>query len=277
MAKDLVVVESPAKARTVGRFLGDDYTTLASIGHVRDLENKKKRGTDGVQGVSIDEKGFHPTYAVLPEKQKVISELRKASRAAQTVYLATDPDREGEAISWHLLNAAKIAPSKVKRVVFHEITKEAIDEAFNHPRELDYNLIDAYQARRILDRLVGYRLSPVLWNKVRRGLSAGRVQSVALRLIVDREREIQAFVPEEYWTIDANLAKRADAANKAPITFKAALRSLKGEKRIKIPDAEHANAITADLDGAEYAVDSVRKRETRRRPICAHRTATCPV
>ena len=274
MAKDLVVVESPAKARTVGRFLGDDFTTLASIGHVRDLENKKKRGSDGVQGVSIDEKGFHPTYAVLPEKQKVISELRKASRAAQTVYLATDPDREGEAISWHLLNAAKIAPSKVKRVVFHEITKEAIDEAFNHPRELDYNLIDAYQARRILDRLVGYRLSPVLWSKVRRGLSAGRVQSVALRLIVDREREIQAFVPEEYWTIDANLAKRADSANKNPITFKAALRSLKGEKRIQIPDAERSTAITADLEGAEYAVDSVRKRETRRRPAPPFITST---
>ncbi|MCI0823048.1 MAG: DNA topoisomerase I, partial [Chloroflexi bacterium] len=196
MAKDLVIVESPAKARTVGRFLGDKYEALASMGHVRDLPK-------GKMGVEIDEKGFHATYTVLPDKKKIVSELRKASKAAGTVYLATDPDREGEAISWHLINAIKIDPKKVKRVVFHEITKEAIKEAFDNPRELDQNLVDAQQARRILDRLVGYRLSPVLWGKVRRGLSAGRVQSVALRLVVDREREIGAFQPVEYWTIDA--------------------------------------------------------------------------
>lgn len=274
MAKDLVVVESPAKARTVGRFLGSDYTTLASIGHVRDLENKKKRGADGVQGVNIDEKGFHPTYAVLPDKKKVISELRKASEDADTVYLATDPDREGEAISWHLLTAARIPHSKVKRVVFHEITKEAISEAFSQPRGLDYNLINAYQARRILDRLVGYRLSPVLWNKVRRGLSAGRVQSVALRLIVDREREIEAFVPVEYWTIDAALAKSAQNEGNR-IRFKAAFHSLKGEKKkLEIPNEESARRLVADLDGAEYRVASVRKRETRRRPAAPFITST---
>lgn len=274
MAKDLVVVESPAKARTVGRFLGSDYTTLASIGHVRDLENKKKRGAAGVQGVNIDEKGFHPTYTVLPDKKKVISELRKASQDADTVYLATDPDREGEAISWHLLTAARIPQSKVKRVVFHEITKEAISEAFSQPRGLDYNLINAYQARRILDRLVGYRLSPVLWSKVRRGLSAGRVQSVALRLIVDREREIEAFVPVEYWTIDAALAKSAQVDGKR-IRFKAAFHSLKGEKKkLEIPDEASARRLVADLDGAAYRVASVRKRETRRRPAAPFITST---
>lgn len=274
MAKDLVVVESPAKARTVGRFLGSDYTTLASIGHVRDLENKKKRGAAGVQGVNIDEKGFHPTYTVLPDKKKVVSELRKASQDADTVYLATDPDREGEAISWHLLTAARIPQSKVKRVVFHEITKEAISEAFSQPRGLDYNLINAYQARRILDRLVGYRLSPVLWSKVRRGLSAGRVQSVALRLIVDREREIEAFVPVEYWTIDAALAKSAQNDGKR-IRFKAAFHSLKGEKKkLEIPDEASARRLVADLDGADYRVASVRKRETRRRPAAPFITST---
>lgn len=274
MTKDLVVVESPAKARTVGRFLGSDYTTLASIGHVRDLENKKKRGAAGVQGVNIDEKGFHPTYTVLPDKKKVISELRKASQDADTVYLATDPDREGEAISWHLLTAARIPQSKVKRVVFHEITKEAISEAFSQPRGLDYNLINAYQARRILDRLVGYRLSPVLWSKVRRGLSAGRVQSVALRLIVDREREIEAFVPVEYWTIDAALAKSAQVDGKR-IRFKAAFHSLKGEKKkLEIPDEASARRLVADLDGADYRVASVRKRETRRRPAAPFITST---
>lgn len=274
MTKDLVVVESPAKARTVGRFLGSDYTTLASIGHVRDLENKKKRGAAGVQGVNIDEKGFHPTYTVLPDKKKVISELRKASQDADTVYLATDPDREGEAISWHLLTAARIPQSKVKRVVFHEITKEAISEAFSQPRGLDYNLINAYQARRILDRLVGYRLSPVLWSKVRRGLSAGRVQSVALRLIVDREREIEAFVPVEYWTIDAALAKSAQVDGKR-IRFKAAFHSLKSEKKkLEIPDEASASRLVADLDGADYRVASVRKRETRRRPAAPFITST---
>ena len=273
MAKDLVVVESPAKARTVGRFLGSKYQTLASMGHVRDLSDKKKRGAGGVNGVEIDDDGFHPDYVVMSDKKKIVTQLRKASREADVVYLATDPDREGEAISWHLLEAAKIAKSKVKRVVFHEITKEAINEAFDHPRELDYNLIDAQQARRILDRLVGYRLSPVLWGKVKRGLSAGRVQSVALRLVVDREREIDAFVPVEYWSIETSLAKKLQTDDKR-IHFKAALHSLKGEKRIEISNGDRAHEIVSDLEGAEYIVRSVRKRETRRRPAAPFITST---
>ena len=273
MAKDLVVVESPAKARTVGRFLGSKYQTLASMGHVRDLSDKKEKGKSGVNGVEIDDEGFHPTYTVMPDKKKIITQLRKASREADVVYLATDPDREGEAISWHLLEAAKIAKSKVKRVVFHEITKEAINEAFEHPRELDYNLIDAQQARRILDRLVGYRLSPVLWGKVKRGLSAGRVQSVALRLVVDREREIGAFVPVEYWSIESMLAKKFQNDGKR-IDFNAALHSLKGKKRIAISDGGRANEIVTDLEGAEYGVATVRKRETRRRPAAPFITST---
>ncbi len=266
MAKDLVIVESPAKARTVGRFLGNKYVAKASMGHVRDLPR-------GKMGVTIDEAGFHPTYATMGDKKKVVSELAKASKEADYVYLATDPDREGEAISWHLIHAAKIDESKVRRVVFHEITKDAIQEAFDNPRTLDVNLVDAQQARRILDRLVGYRLSPVLWGKVRRGLSAGRVQSVALRLVVDREREITAFVPKEYWTIDATLAKSTESGRAA--TFDARLHSIKGKKgKLEILDDDAARKITADLEGTAYEVSSVRKRETRRRPAAPFITST---
>ena len=258
MAKDLVIVESPAKARTVGRFLGKQYDALASMGHVRDLPR-------GDMGVEVDDEGFHPTYSVLTDKKKVVSELSKASKKAGTVYLATDPDREGEAISWHLMEAAKIDKSKVRRVVFHEITQNAIKEAFDNPRELDLDLIDAQQARRILDRLVGYRLSPVLWGKVRRGLSAGRVQSVALRLVVDRETEHLSFVPKEYWSIDATLAKRKNEGKQ--VEFKAAIHSIKGQKgQLNIDDEARAREITTDLDGTDYTVHSVRKKETRRRP-----------
>lgn len=265
MAKNLVIVESPAKARTVGRFLGNSYVTAASMGHVRDLPR-------GKMGVEIDEKGFHPTYATLPDKKKIVSELAKASKEAEIVYLATDPDREGEAISWHLIKAAKIPESKTRRVVFHEITKEAITDAFDHPRELDLNLIDAQQSRRILDRLVGYRLSPVLWGKVRRGLSAGRVQSVALRMLVDREKEILAFIPVEYWTIDGQFNKQLDPGSK--IKFKASLFSIKGEKKIEIANGDHAHQITSDLESASYSVGSVRKRETRSRPAAPFITST---
>ncbi len=267
MAKDLVIVESPAKARTVQRFLGNKYVAKASMGHVRDLPKTK-------MGIEIEDDSFTPTYRVMNDKRKVVTDLTKRAKSAGTVYLATDPDREGEAISWHLVEAAKIPLDKTKRVVFHEITREAIHEAFDHPRELDYNLIDAQQARRLLDRLVGYRLSPVLWGKVKRGLSAGRVQSVALRLVVDREREIGAFTPVEYWTIGARLAKRLQKDEKR-IEFKAALHSLKGRrKKIEIPDGEEAARLTSDLDGAEYAVDAVRKRETRSRPSPPFITST---
>ena len=269
MAKDLVIVESPAKARTVGRFLGDRYEALASMGHVRDLPR-------GEMGVEVDEKGFHPSYAVLSDKKKIVAELAKASKAASTVYLATDPDREGEAISWHLIKAARIDPKKTRRVVFHEITRSAIQEAFDNPRELDTDLVEAQQARRILDRLVGYRLSPVLWRKVRRGLSAGRVQSVALRLVVDRERAIQAFEPKEYWSIDATLTKAGtNGSADGQVTFKAGLHSVKGDKgEIEIPNQARAEELTADLDGAAYTVDSVRQRERHSRPNAPFITST---
>lgn len=257
MAKDLVIVESPAKARTVGRFLGGKYTAMASMGHVRDLPKREV-------GVAV-ENGFKPKYSVLPDKRKVVAEVKKASAAADTVYLATDPDREGEAIAWHLIEAAKIAKSKVKRVVFHEITAPAVRDAFDHPRTIDERLIDAQQARRVLDRLVGYDLSPVLWKKVRRGLSAGRVQSVALRLIVDREQEIQAFVSEEYWTIEALLSKADDGAE--PVSFKADLRAIKGKRgKVAIPNGEEAARLTSDLEPAGFTVAKVATRERKGRP-----------
>ncbi|HEX2173935.1 MAG TPA: toprim domain-containing protein, partial [Dehalococcoidia bacterium] len=181
-ARDLVIVESPAKAKTVSKFLGNGYNVKASVGHVRDLPQSQL-------GVDI-EKDFAPTYLVPPDKRSVVRDLREAAATAGSIYLATDPDREGEAISWHVMQAAKIDAARVRRVVFHEITQEAIRDAFAHPRSIDMELVNAQQARRILDRLVGYKLSPVLWQKVRKGLSAGRVQSVAVRLIVEREREI---------------------------------------------------------------------------------------
>jgi DNA topoisomerase-1 len=196
----LVIVESPAKARTVGRFLGRDYTVKASVGHVRDLYKSK---------LSVDvDHDFEPIYYVPRDKKKLVRELKDAVDSAEEVYLATDPDREGEAIAWHVKEATGLEDDRTKRVVFHEITKSAVADAFAHARDVDMQLVDAQQARRILDRLVGYKISPLLWRNVRRGLSAGRVQSVALRLVVDREREIQAFVPEEYWSIVADLAKR---------------------------------------------------------------------
>ena len=266
MAKDLVIVESPAKARTVQRFLGNNYVAKASMGHVRDLPKKD-------MGVEIDDRSFEPTYRVVNGKGKIISELSKEVRQADTVYLATDPDREGEAISWHLMEAAKIPSNKAKRVVFHEITRDAIAEAFDNPRELDRSLIDAQQARRVLDRIVGYKLSPLLWSKVRRGLSAGRVQSVALRLIVDREAEIDVFVPVEYWTIDAMLSKRPRQGSKS--TFKARLHSVKGTKgRVEISDQATSDEIVLDIRGADYTVTNVRVRETRSRPAPPFITST---
>ncbi len=266
MAKKLVIVESPAKARTIGRVLGRGYEALASMGHVRDIPKRK-------MGVDVENGTFEPTYQVMPDKRKVVSELARASRAADLVYLATDPDREGEAISWHLMQAAKIDSQKVRRVVFHEITDGAVREAFDSPRDLDRNLVDAQQARRVIDRLVGYELSPVLWKKVRRGLSAGRVQSVALRLIVDREREIQAFVPREYWSIEASLAKRPQ--NGKQTAFKAELKNLKGKKgAIEIGGREQAEAIAQDLDGAMYQVGKVTRRERRSRPAAPFITST---
>ncbi|MBI2856149.1 MAG: type I DNA topoisomerase [Chloroflexi bacterium] len=261
MAKNLVIVESPAKARTVGRFLGKDYAVVASLGHVRDLPSRDL-------GVDV-EHDFRPSYEVLKDKQKVVKEIRQGSRDASVIYLATDPDREGEAIAWHLVHSAGLGGKTLRRVVFHEITEEAIKEAFDNPRDIDLNLVNAQQARRILDRLVGYNLSPVLWKKVvhhyarTKSLSAGRVQSVALRMVVDREREIEGFVPREFWTIEAQLEKAQDNGT----AFKALLHSLRGQKgKLDIRSQGDAEKATRDLKDASYTVAKVSKRQVHQRP-----------
>ena len=263
MAKDLVIVESPAKARTVGRFLGKNYDVKASMGHVRDLPKKKL-------GVEIDDDGFVPTYTVSADKRKIVSELKKAAASAGVVYLATDPDREGEAISWHLIEAAKIDIEKTRRVVFHEITKPAIEEAFANTRDIDVDLVDAQQARRILDRLVGYTLSPVLWSKVKKGTSAGRVQSVALRMVVDRQHQIEAFQPVEYWTIDALLGIKPKEN-----LLKASLVSIEGsKKKSEISNENDAALILKDLKGSGFVVQSYITKESKRRPSAPFITST---
>ena len=197
MSFNLVIVESPFKAKTIGKYLGPDYMVKASMGHLRDLPKS-------TMGVDIDG-NFEPEYIPLPNKSDLIDELKKAAKKADTVYLATDPDREGEAIAWHLKELLELSDEKAKRAPFNEITKKVVEEAIANPRAIDNCLVDAQQARRVLDRIVGYQLSPLLWKKVRRGLSAGRVQSVVTRLIVDRENEIRAFIPKEYWSLDVKL------------------------------------------------------------------------
>ena len=206
MAKSLVIVESPAKAKTINKYLGRDYTVLASMGHVRDLPKSKL-------GVDVDE-GFAPVYEPIATRKKVIAELKSAAKDATDIYIATDPDREGEAIGWHLAEELGTKKKKIHRLMFNEITKKAVQEAMKHPGAIDMKMVDAQQARRVLDRLVGYKISPMLWDKVRRGLSAGRVQSVALKLICDREQEIAKFVPEEYWHLFASLAGRCLPSSK---------------------------------------------------------------
>jgi DNA topoisomerase I len=251
MAKALVIVESPAKAKTINKYLGRDYKVIASMGHVRDLPKSKL-------GVAL-EGSFEPEYVVIPARQKIVKELKEAAEDVLEIFVATDPDREGEAIGWHLaeeLGGAK-NKKKIHRLMFNEITKKAILEAIKHPGKIDKRMVDAQQARRVLDRLVGYKISPILWDKVRRGLSAGRVQSVALKLICDREREIEAFVPEEYWHLTARLAASA------PPEFDARLMR-KGEAAIKIRTATEANAVLADLAGAPFVVDSVATKERRK-------------
>ena len=268
VGKSLVIVESPAKARTVGQILGSKYVVTASQGHVRDLP-KSKIGVD----VEMD---FEPSYVIMKDKRSLLTQIKKAGNEAKEVFLATDPDREGEAISWHLQNAAewKDLATTPKRVVFHEITKEAVEEAFRNPREIDMQLVNAQQARRILDRLVGYQISPLLWRRVQRGTSAGRVQSVSLRMIVDREREIEAFVAVESWTID-NLLRKAGEDSIDKNQFPALLHSVKGEKgRISIPKEENARAYEAELANANYKVAEVRKRDVRQRPSAPFTTST---
>lgn len=256
----LVIVESPAKARTVGRHLGNGYAVKASIGHIRDLLRSQ---------ISVDvENDFQPKYRVPNEKREVVKDLKKAVARAEEVFLATDPDREGEAIAWHLLEAAEIEPERARRVVFHEITKEAIEEAFHEPREIDSDLVDAQQARRILDRLVGYNISPLLWSKVRSRLSAGRVQSVALRLIVDREREIEEFEAREYWTIDGEFLN-----SEKPPQFLARLQKVDGQSP-EIPNETAAQGLAADLESASYRVASVKPGSRVRRPGAPFTTST---
>jgi DNA topoisomerase-1 len=263
-AGKLVIVESPTKAKTVGRFLGKGYTVKASVGHVRDL----LRSTLSVD-VAND---FTPKYRVPNEKKEVVKELTSLANRAEQIYLATDPDREGEAIAWHLMEAAGIDRARAQRVVFHEITPDAIDEAFAQPRDIDMQLVDAQQARRILDRLVGYELSPLLWRKIRGRLSAGRVQSVALRLIVEREREIDAFVPVEYWSIHAELAKHAKHHPKRS-TFLAKLIRINGQE-VDLKNEVDTQAIVAELERATYQVANVKTGERRRKPSAPFTTST---
>lgn len=256
----LVIVESPAKARTVGRFLGKGYTVKASVGHIRDLLRSE---------LSVDvENNFQPKYRVPNEKRAVVKELKELVRKAEEVYLATDPDREGEAIAWHLLEAAEIPPEISRRVVFHEITQPAIEEAFSHPRGINMNLVNAQQGRRILDRLVGYNLSPLLWEKVRSRLSAGRVQSVALRLIVEREREIEAFVPEEYWTIAAEFKPEGGRQ-----TYIAKLVKVNEEEPL-LPDQATVQGLLEDMEPAEYRIVRIKRGERKRKPAAPFITST---
>jgi DNA topoisomerase-1 len=263
----LIIVESPTKAKTISRFLGGDFIVKSSFGHIRDLPKK------GI-GIDIDH-NFKPEYIIPTKAKKTVSELKKDTEKADGIILATDPDREGEAIAWHLAHALgldkKTNTKNVERVVFHEITKSAIEKAIDHPREIDQNLVDAQQARRIIERLVGYKLSPFLWKKIRSGLSAGRVQSVAVRLVVEREREIQKFIPQEYWSVEASLSKKDEDK-----TFKARLVKIGDESidRLGIKNSAEAEKITSELAGAEYKVIEVNKKEVRRMPAAPFTTST---
>lgn len=261
MPKALVIVESPTKAKTISRFLGKDYAVESSYGHVRDLPKSK-------MGVDVD-KDFAPTYVVDKEDEAHVAKLQQLAKKTGHVFFATDEDREGEAISWHLAELLHIPDKEVQRVVFHEITKDAISHAFTQPRPLDLKRVDAQQARRILDRLVGYELSPFLWRKVRRGLSAGRVQSVAVRLIVEREREIQAFKPQEYWTVEAEFAHKAG-------NFSARLSKLdsKTVDKFFLGSKEAADAVLARLRSAAYTIGDVQKKQTKRSPAAPFTTST---
>lgn len=250
---NLVIVESPTKAKTISRFLGKDFVIKSSFGHLRDLPQKE-------MGIDI-EHDFAPHYVVPRKNQKTVTDLKKSAAKAKLIYFASDEDREGEAIAWHLAQILKPAPDKMRRIAFHEITKDAILKALEHPRDIDINMVDAQQARRVLDRLVGYELSPFLWRKVAKGLSAGRVQSVAVRLIVEREREIQKFVPEEYWSIDGDFQKE-DGGEK----FSAKLNKIDDKvlDKFAVKTKNEADKILKDLDGRAYRVANVEEKETKR-------------
>jgi DNA topoisomerase-1 len=261
MSRKLVIVESPAKTKTLGKILGKGYTIRASLGHVRDLPK-------GQMGVDV-KNGFAPKYVVPRAKTKLVNELKQAAQEASEIYLATDPDREGEAIAWHLAEVVKTDRQPFHRVVFREITEEAVKEAFKKPRGIDMPLVDAQQARRILDRLVGYNISPLLWRKVRKRLSAGRVQSVAVRIIVDREREIQAFKPEEYWVIEVELSKK----NEKP-SFRAALVGLVNGKKLDIRTRAESDSLRQALEQAAYDVLKVATKKVARQPAPPFTTST---
>ena len=258
MGQNLVIVESPAKAKTISKYLGKNYTVEASMGHVRDLPKSKL-------GVDIED-NFNPKYITIRGKGELISKLKKAAKKADKVYLATDPDREGEAISWHLANILKISEDDTCRIVFNEITKSAVKESIKEARKINLNLVDAQQARRVVDRLVGYEISPILWKNVKWGLSAGRVQSAALKLICDREEEIKAFDPKEYWTVDCILKKDRKKFPIKLVKYK--------NKKIEISTEEEANKIIKDLEENEYKIDKVKKGSRLKNPLPPFTTST---
>ncbi|MGX7204328.1 type I DNA topoisomerase [Enterococcus pingfangensis] len=255
--KYLVIVESPAKAKTIEKYLGRNYKVVASVGHVRDLPKSK-------MGIDV-ENNYEPHYISIRGKGDVIKSLKQAAKKAQKVYLASDPDREGEAIAWHLAYLLGLDLKDKNRVVFNEITKDAVKAAFKEPRSIDVSLVDAQQARRALDRLVGYSISPILWKKIKKGLSAGRVQSIALKIIIDREQAIRDFVPEEYWSIDGNF-------NKKTKKFKANFWGVDGKKK-KLPNAEAVKEITSRIDSKDYEVTKVEKKERKRNPALPFTTS----
>ena len=258
--KDLVIVESPAKARTIEKYLGGQYKVIASMGHLRDLPKNKL-------GVDIDN-GFVPEYIPVAGRSDVIDELKKRSKEAGTVYLATDPDREGEAISWHLKELLKLPDEKARRVTFNEITKKVVQDGIAHPRSIDQDLVDAQQARRVLDRIVGYKLSPLLWRKVRRGLSAGRVQSVAIRMVMDREKEIRAFQPEEYWHLDAVLDRVGGKGSFTARYFG------EEEKKRELHSEAEVNAVASDVEKAPWVIGEVKRSQRQRSPAPPFITST---
>ena len=259
MADKLIIVESPAKANTIKKFLGGSTKVVASMGHIRDLPKSK---------LGVDTKTFEPQYINIRGKGDLIKSLKKEAKNAKKVYIATDPDREGEAIAWHLANILDVEDSKMCRVTFNEITKDAVKNAIKNPRKIDMDLTDAQQARRVLDRIVGYKISPVLWKKVQKGLSAGRVQSVAVKLVVDREEEIEKFIPEEYWNIYASLRPQ-----KSKKTFEAKFFG-KDDKKLDIHSKEEIDEILKDLEKAKYIVNEVKRGEKKRNPAAPFTTST---
>ena len=262
MAKsNLVIVESPAKAKTIGKYLGPDYKVLASMGHVRDLPKSK-------MGVDLEHNDFEPDYQPIKGKEETIAELQEAADKSKKVYLATDPDREGEAISWHLKELLHLPEEKTSRVTFNEITKKVVTDSIAHPRDIDQNLVDAQQARRILDRIVGYQLSPLLWKKIRRGLSAGRVQSVATRLVAEREEEIRAFVPEEYWTLEVTLERVAPNLGSFKTQFYGR------EKKMELKSKEQVDEVLDAIRTAPFSVSKIKRQDKSRSPAPPFITST---